>query len=84
MNHEVSYVGPPPKPIYFSMNSSHKFHCLELRKICSCLLKIRGVEDCLKTRMELSYLRENWIFEIHLKNWSLESYLKKIGILEFI
>ena len=34
--------------------------------------------------MELSYLRENRIFEIHLKNWSLESYLKKIGILEFI
>ena len=32
--------------------------------------------------MELSYLRENRIFEIHLKNWSLESYLKKIGILD--
>ena len=28
-------------------------------------------------------MRENWIFEIYFKDWSLEYYLK-IGVLEFI
>ena len=47
----------------------------------SYLLKSRGAKDRLKTKAELKLLRENWIFEVYLKNGKLEDYWK-IGVLE--
>ena len=39
INQSIIYVGPPPKPVYFSMNQFYKFHHLELRKLISYLFK---------------------------------------------
>ena len=65
------------------MDQIRKFHYSELQNLILCLFqnifKTEEQKIVLKTRMELSYLRESRIFEIHLKNWSPEDYLK-IGV----
>ena len=53
INHKITYVGPPPKPVYFVWINVTDSIIPELWKIHSCLLKERGGEDCLKTRVEL-------------------------------
>ena len=65
INHKITYVGLPPKAIYFAWINITNFIILELWKIHSCLLKSRGAEDCLKTRVELK------LFESKLDFWNL-------------
>ena len=33
INHKITYVGPPPKPVYFCMNQFRKFHHSELQNL---------------------------------------------------
>ena len=90
INHKITYVGPPPKPVYFAWINVIDSIILELWKIHSCLLKSRGAEDCLKTKVELKLFERKldfWnLFEKFesrklLENWSFRVYLK-IGLLE--
>ena len=76
INHKVTYVGPPPKPVYLAWLNVIDFIILELWKIYSCLLKSRGVEDCLKARVELK------IFERKLDFWNLFEKLESRRLLE--
>ena len=64
INHEITYVGPPPKPVYFAWINVTDFIILDLWKIHSSLLKSRGAEDRLKTRVKLK------LFERKLDFWN--------------
>ena len=90
INHKVTHVGPPPKPVYLAWLNVTDSIILELWKIRSRLLKSRGVEDRLKTRAELKLferkldfwnLIENLESRRSLENWSFRVYLK-IRLLE--
>ena len=85
INHKVTHVGPPPKPVYFAWINVTDSIILELWKIRSCLLKSKGAEDRLKTRVELKLFEgklDFWnLFEKlesrrSLENWSFRVYLK--------
>ena len=83
INHKVTHVGPPPKPVHFAWLNATASIILELwkKRIYSCLLKSRGAEDRLKTRAELKLFErklESWRL---LENWSSRVYLK-IRLLE--
>ena len=65
INHKITYVGPPPKPVYFVWINVTDSIILELWKIRSRLLKSRGAEDRMKTRAELK------LFERKLDFWNL-------------
>ena len=82
LNHKITYIGPPPQPVYFAWINITNSIIPELWKIHSCSLKSRETEDCSKNGIKNNW-RGNRIFEIHLKNWSLKGYLK-IGVFEFI
>ena len=55
INHKVTHVGPPPKPVYLAqLNVTDPIIMdLYIKKIYSCLLKSKGTEYRLKTRAEL-------------------------------
>ena len=90
INHKITYVGPPPQPVYFAWVNVTDSIIPELWKSHSCLLKSRWAEDCLRTRVELKLFERKsdfWnLFERLesqrlLKNWSFRVYLK-IRLLE--
>ena len=76
INHKVTFVGPPPKPVYLAWLNVTDFITLELWKIRSRLLKSRGAEDRLKTRAELK------LFERKLDFWNLIEKLESRRSLE--
>ena len=76
INHKITYVGPPPKPVYFVWINVTDSIIPELWKIHSCLLKERGAEDCLKTGVELK------LFERKLDFWNLFEKLESRRLLE--
>ena len=85
INHEVTYVRPPPQPIYFAWVNVSDSIIPELWKVHSCLLKSRGTEGCLKARVELKLSKRKsdfWNLFARLesrrlfKNWSFRVYLK--------
>ena len=76
INHKITYVGPPPQPVYFAWINITYSIIPELWKIHSCLLKSRGAEDCLKTRMELK------LFERKLDFWNLFEKLESRRLLK--
>ena len=39
IDHEIMYVGPPPKPDYFCMDQIRKFHYSELQNLILCLFQ---------------------------------------------
>ena len=84
INHKVTHVGPPPKPVYFAWLNVTDSIILELWKIYSCLLKLRGAEDRLKTRAELKLFERKLDFwniieklesQRSLENWTFRVYL---------
>ena len=90
INHKVTHVGSPPKPIYFAWLNVTDSSIIELWKIYSYLLKSRGTEDRLKTRAESKLFERkldfwNLIEKLEsrrlLENWSFRVYLK-IRLLE--
>ena len=90
INHKITYVGPPSQPVYFAWFNVSDSIIPELWKVHSCLLKSRGVEDCLKAKVELKLFERKsdfWnLFERLesrrlFKNWSFRVYLK-IRLLE--
>ena len=85
INHEVTHVGPPSKPVYLAWLNVTDSIILELWKIRSRLLKSRGAEDRLKTRAELKLFERKLDFwnlteklesRRSLENWSFRVYLK--------
>ena len=90
INHKVTHVGSPPKPVYLTRLNVTNSVILELWKICSCLLKPRGAEDRLKARAELKLFGRkldfwNLIEKLEsrrsLESWSFRVYLE-IRLLE--
>ena len=81
LNHKITYLGPPPQPVYFAWINITNSIIPELWEIHLCLLKSRGVEDCVKTRMELKPFERKSDFWNLFENWSLKNYLK-IGVLK--
>ena len=75
-NHKVTHVEPPPKPVYLALLNVTDSIILKLWKIYSCLLKSRGVEDRLKTKVELK------LFERKLDFWNLFEKLESRRLLE--
>ena len=71
IDHKVTHVGPPPKPVYLAWLNVTYSIILELWKIRSRLLKSRGAEDRLKTKAVLK------LFERKLDFWNL---IEKNGI----
>ena len=71
INNKVTHAGPPPKIVYLAWLNVADSIILELWKIRSRLLKSRGAEDRLKTRVELK------LFERKLNFWNL---IEKNGI----
>ena len=90
INHKVTHVGPPPKPVYLTWLNATDSIIMELWKIRTRLLKPRGAEDRLKARAELKLFGRKldfWILieklesRISLENWSFRVYLE-IRLLE--
>ena len=80
INHKVTRVRPPPKPVYLAWLNVTDSITLELWKIRSRLLKSRGAEYHLKTRAELK------LFERKLDFWNLIEkleYRRSLENLEF-
>ena len=84
IDHKVTHVGPPPKPVYLVWLNVTDSIILELWKIRSRLLKSRGPFNRLKARAELKLFGRkldfwNLIEKLEsrrsLANWSFRVYL---------
>ena len=84
INHKVTHVGPPPKPVYLTWLNTTDSIIMKLWKIRTRLLKPRGAKDRLKARAELELfggkldfwnLIEKLESRRSLANWSFRVYL---------
>ena len=58
IDHKITYVGPPPKPVYFAWINITDSITSELWKVHSCLCKVKRNKRLFETRMELKIVRE--------------------------
>ena len=84
IDHKITYVGPPPKPVYFAWINITDSITQELWKVHSCLCKVKRNKRLFETRMELKIVREKTgflKFILKLESWELNL---RMRILEVI